>query len=118
MRRRTYATATGPRGPIPDRLLFPVLRDFVTDDEWRTTNGQSAGARLATIAEPRYRAEVADFYRDWTGPWDDAAPVAVGSFEEAQRAASVDSEEARVMKFCTRVAAGWPVRWQPRPGSV
>lgn len=113
MKRRTYAPTTTVRGPIPERLAHPRIRDWVTDHEWKTSFGENAGLRLAKLAAPRYREAVVEWFREWCGPYDDDAPVTVADFETAQRAAAIESDEARIMKWARRVSIGNPIPWGP-----
>lgn len=113
MRRRSHAP-TITRGPIPRELAHPRIADWLTDDDPRPHHrNQRSGEILAAIADPRYRQAVAEWFAEWCGPYDDDAPVALADFETAQRAAEVETEIGKVMRWARRVSIGNPIPWGP-----
>lgn len=93
--------------PLPARLTAPVLRQFVTEQEWASARGQNGGERLEAIATPRWQAEVDGWFRGWCSSWPHVEPELV-DYDTAQRAAREQgtTDEFRFVDWCHRVSVG------------
>ena len=111
MRRRSHPP-TITRGPIPRELAHPRIADWLTDDDQRPSHRiQRAGEILAAIADPRYRQAVAEWFSEWSGPYDEDATVELVDFDTKQCAAEDESEIGKVMRWARRISVGQPIDW-------
>jgi hypothetical protein len=112
VKRRTQ-TVTSTRTAPPRHLLEPRIADWITKDDAQPRRGSTvAGRDLAKIAEGRHRTAVANWYAEWSGPYDDTAPVDLVDFATAQRRAREPSEVGDIMRWARAVSIGLSIPWQ------
>lgn len=114
-RRRQTTTGLPPRTAPPESLRRPVLRDWVTAEEFDAAQRANGGRTLAELAEPRWRQAVDEWFRQWCASFADGDPQPVDS-ETSQAAAMVyrDDEDHKLVLWARGVVAGHAPRWSPR----